>query len=281
VLNLALSNPSGVEVGGPAVAALRIADDDAGPPASNPVGDATFFVRQHYLDFLNREPDAPGLNFWVNQITSCATAQCREVRRISVSAAFFLSIEFQQTGLVTYLAHRAAYGVRPSYSRFVRDTQALQHNYAFDSPGAEAQLEANKRAFFSEIVAGQEFRMHFQTLMPAEDFVNLLFRSAGITPNEGQRLSVLNEFGGEFFSDNLDARARALRRVAESPTLTRNDFRAAFVLMEYFGYLRREPDTGGYLFWFDKLNEFDGDWRRAEMVRAFISSIEYRQRFGQ
>src|SRR5207302_2271451 len=61
----------------------------------NPIDCADFFVRQHYLDFLNREPDDAGLAFWTDEITSCgADAHCVEAKRINVSAAYFLSIEF-------------------------------------------------------------------------------------------------------------------------------------------------------------------------------------------
>jgi hypothetical protein len=55
--------------------------------------------------------------------------------------------------------------------------------------------------------------------------------------------------------------------------------------MEYFGYLRRDPNSGqdrdfaGYSFWLDKLDRFDGNFHEAEMVKAFLSSIEYRARF--
>jgi len=55
----------------------------------------------------------------------------------------------------------------------------------------------------------------------------------------------------------------------------------AFVLMQYFGYLRRDPDQAGYDFWLSKLEQFDGDFQRAEMVKAFINSDEYRNRFRQ
>src|SRR5256714_6539624 len=83
----------------PDVAVLNISDDDTAPSTVNPIDDTRTFVRQQYHDFLNREPDESGLNFWVNQIESCgADPQCREVKRINVSAAFFLSIEFQETG---------------------------------------------------------------------------------------------------------------------------------------------------------------------------------------
>jgi hypothetical protein len=53
------------------------------------------------------------------------------------------------------------------------------------------------------------------------------------------------------------------------------------VTMEYFGYLRRDPDPNGYQFWLQKLNAHNGDFVQAEMVKAFINSGEYRQRFGQ
>jgi len=82
------------------------------------------------------------------------------------------------------------------------------------------------------------------------------------------------------------ARARALRDVAENSTLQANEFNRAFVLMQFFGYLRRDPNAGpdtdytGYDFWLTKLNQFNGNFVAAEMVKAFITSAEYRQRFG-
>ena len=116
-LDLLLSNPAGAALGGPNVAALNIVSDDTadGPsPMRDDAFDTEFFVRQHYHDFLNREPDAAGLAFWKNEIDSCGpgieAAQCREVKKINVSAAFFLSIEFQETGYHVYRTYKAAYG---------------------------------------------------------------------------------------------------------------------------------------------------------------------------
>ena len=76
--------------------------------------------------------------------------------------------------------------------------------------------------------------------------------------------------------------------MAENSTLQQLEFNKAFVLMQYFGYLRRNPndppettlDFTGYNFWLAKLNQFNGNFQNAEMVRAFIVSSEYRQRFG-
>jgi hypothetical protein len=94
------------------------------------------------------------------------------------------------------------------------------------------------------------------------------------------------EFGGASTSGDNAARARALRLVAENATLMQQEFNRAFVLMQYFGYLRRNPndaqdtDYSGYDFWLTKLNEFNGNFVNAEMVKAFILSGEYRGRFG-
>ncbi|MDQ3743185.1 MAG: TIGR03118 family protein, partial [Acidobacteriota bacterium] len=166
-IDLALSNPTGtgVGLGEPNVAEVTILDNDTTPPTTNPIDDPSFFVRQHYLDFLNREPDTSGFNFWVNNITSCgADANCTAVKRVNTSAAFFLSIEFQQTGLLAYLANKAAFGASASgspapvlYGQFERDVQQLQRNFVFGQSGADAQLEANKQAYFADFVARPEF----------------------------------------------------------------------------------------------------------------------------
>jgi hypothetical protein len=82
------------------------------------------------------------------------------------------------------------------------------------------------------------------------------------------------------------SRVQVIRAIAESANVKSAEFNRAFVLMQYFGYLRRNPndpqdaDYTGYDFWLTKLNQFSGNYINAEMVRAFITSIEYRQRFG-
>jgi hypothetical protein len=75
-------------------------------------------------------------------------------------------------------------------------------------------------------------------------------------------------------------RAQVLRQVAEFQFLQTRELNGAFVTMQYFGYLRRDPDLSGFNFWLGKLNSFGGNFANAEMVKAFLSSSEYRQRFG-
>jgi hypothetical protein len=263
----------------------------------NPIDDPDFFVRQHYADFLNRQADDAGLSFWKNQITSCGLdPQCIEVKRINVSAAFFLSIEFQETGFLAYRTYKASFGnlttpagapVPVRFEEFLPDTQLISHGVVVNAPGWELQLESNKVAFFNAFVARPRFTSAYQTSMSPADFVDALFGHAGVTPSANERSAAINEFGSASNTTDQAARARALRRVAENGTLGQQEKNKAFVLMQYYGYLRRNPydppeqtlDFTGYNFWLNKLNQFNGNFVDAEMVKAFITSGEYRQRF--
>lgn len=399
-VGLLLSNATGAALVDPQQATLFITDDEGDTPRQPPniIDDTSFFVRQQYFDFLNREPDAAGFDFWRNEITSCgADPQCIELKRINVSAAFFQSIEFQNTGMLSYLTEKAAFGGVPTYGAFMGDVQALQKDFVFGAPGAAAQLENNKQRFFDEFVTRPEFVARYGNMTNSQ-YVSTLYENAGFsrtiaelyiakltgaqvvppTNSTATGLVILrqavnrpfvsislslngitnpqteahlhgpaaagtngpiiarwlpqfldkfevqltnsnfnNLAGGLLYVDvhttnfpdgeiraqlptnlfdpdmivkALDAgiitRAQALRLVAESERYRLNELSRAFVLMEYFGYLRRNPDDppdtnfGGYNFWLAKLEQFDGNFIKAEMVKAFLSSKEYRSRFG-
>jgi uncharacterized protein (TIGR03118 family) len=449
-ISLALTNPTGagVGLGSPNRAEVTILDNDTTPPTTNPIDNTPFFVRQHYLDFLAREPDPSGNAFWQNDINSCAgDAQCTEVHRIHVSAAFFLSIEFQQSGLAAFLTHRAAFGpsalgspVGVLYGNFEHDLQEINNGVVFGQPGSDAQLESNKVAYFNEFVTRPEFVAKYPSTLTNDQYVDNLLASANLSPAEvrffrtnltngaevppatpttstggsrpasfgtatfqfnpaqtamtmdatinnidvtGSQTADTNDnliaahihagasvapgtngpvvwgFFGSPFNDNnpndevttpftsgvggtfhgkwdppegngttlaaqldnlrngrayinfhttqftggeirgylpaanafrdslvaglnaaTETRATVLRKVSEAEELKTREFNSAFVAMEYFGYLRRDPDTAGFNFWKGKLDSFNGDFIKAEMVKAFISSSEYRQRFG-
>jgi CHRD domain/Calx-beta domain/Domain of unknown function (DUF4214) len=292
-LIVTLSNPTGpVALNNPSNVVLAIVDNDS-LPATNPVDDTAFFVRQHYHDFLDREPDTEGFAFWANEIDLCGpNAQCREVKRINVSAAFFLSIEFQQTGYLVYRMYKAAYGNLPGAAvpltsdEFLPDKQQIGLGLIVGAPGWEQLLDDNKNVFAESFVSRSRFSSAFPTGLTPQQFVDMLFANAGVTPSTAERTAAINEFGSAATTEDLAARARALRLVAENSTLVQREFNRAFVLMQYFGYLRRSPNDSpdhnfdGYNFWLNKLNQFNGNFINAEMVKAFISSIEYRQRFG-
>jgi uncharacterized protein DUF4214 len=260
-----------------------------GLPQPNPIEHSSnFFVRQQYIDFLNREPDASGLSFWINQISSCgADAQCIDLKRTNVSAAFFLSIEFQQTGYLVHRIYKAAYGNLPDApvplrrSEFVPDTLQIGRGVVVGQTGWEALLEANKLSFAADFVSRSRFTAAFPTTMSAAQFVDTLNQNSDGALSSAERDQLVSEL-----TSGAKNRAQVLRAVAEDADLTRNEFNKAFVLMQYFGYLRRNPNDlpdsnfNGYDFWLGKLNQFNGNFVEAEMVKAFLISGEYKQRFG-
>ena len=297
-----LSNPTGASLATPSTATVTITDNDIAN-GLNPIDVASFFVRLHYLDFLNREPDQSGLDFWTNQITTCGSDQtCIQLKRINVSAAFYLSIEFQQTGYLVERFYKSAYGDTSGAStlggnhqlpvpivrlnEFLLDTQQIGDGVVVNSPGWETVLENNKQSFTLDFVQRSRFTTALPTALTPAQFVNQLFSNAGVTPSANDRQAAINEFGSATNTSDISARSRALRDVAENSILTTQEFNRAFVLMQYFGYLRRNPndpqdiDYTGYEFWLNKLNQFNGNFAAAEMVKAFISSAEYRQRSG-
>jgi hypothetical protein len=260
--------------------------------ALNPLDATEYFVRQQYLDFLGREPDESGFNFWVNNIESCGNnAGCREVKRIDTSGAFFLSIEFQQTGFLVYRAYGAAYGnlqdgpVPLTLREFTPDSQEIGNGLVVLKDGWQQKLENNKQAFMSEFVQRPRFTSAYPTSMTPAQFVEALFANVHVSTSNPDYAASIAMFGTATDTADVGARARVLRRIAENSTFTRAQFNPAFVLMEYFGYLRRDPNSGrdtdfkGYDFWLEKLNTFNGNFDEAEMVKAFLTSTEYRGRF--
>src|SRR5258708_3675497 len=289
---ISLSNPTGATLGTPATATLTINDNDSVNGTSNPIDVAGFFVRQHYVDFLNREPDTSGLNFWTNEITQCgADMACTELKRINVSAAFFLSIEFQETGYLVYRVYKSGFGnlsasvpVPVRFNEFLRDTQQIGQGVQVGVGNWQAQLEANKQAYALAFVQRPEFLVAFPGSLTADQFVTQLDSNAGGVLSAGEKANLVAVLGGA--PADVPKRASGLRAVAEDTDLKNAEFNKAFVLMQYFGYLRRNPndapdsDFSGYNFWLGKLNQFNGNFVNAEMVKAFITSIEYRRRFA-
>jgi hypothetical protein len=289
---ITLSDPSsGVGLGGPDIAAVSIFSEDANAGAHNPVDEDEFFVRQHYHDFLNREPDSSGLAFWTHNISSCGEdARCRETKRVDTSAAFFLSEEFQNTGYFVYRLQKAAFGniagttLPLRFAEFMRGSQATARGVVVGQGAWQRQLEENKGAYALALAGRADFLARYPGLTSPTAFVNLLDANAGGVLTQGEKEELIRELSQS--PTDAALRADVLRKVAENPAFIRSEFNRAFVLMEYFGYLRRDPDAApdvdlsGNQFWLGKLEQFNGDYRRAEMVKAFISSGEYRQRFN-
>jgi hypothetical protein len=301
---ISLSNPTGgVSLGVISTASVQITDD-ATEPTTNPIDDTEVFVGQHYHDFLNRQADAGGLAFWSDIIKACGSeTNCRDVLRINVSSAFFLSIEFQQTGYLVYRFYKQTFtdsaerprGM-PRYREFLRDSQEIGRGVVVNVGDWEQRLEANKQEFARRWVQSSEFLARFPADMSAAAFVDKMFQNAEATPTQAERDAAIAAFG----AGGVEGRAAALRNIADSAAVFNRQFNSGFVLIEYIGYLRRNPndapdmDYSGFDFWLAHFNSHSRpgeDLRntgvafaritRAEMVKAFIFSLEYRRRFGQ
>lgn len=145
----------------------------------------------------------------------------------------------------------------------------------------EAQLEANQTAYFNEFVSRPAFVSTYPTTLTSAQFVDALHQNAGGALSAAER----DQLAADLMA-GAKKRAEVLRAVAEDVDFISAQFNRAFVLMQYFGYLRRNPNDppnknfDGYNFWLAKLNQFNGNYEHSGMVKAFITSSEYRQRFG-
>jgi YVTN family beta-propeller protein len=234
--------------------------------SANAIDSSRLFVWQHYVDFLNREPDDEGLNYWTNEIELCATALCITQRRNGVSAAFFVENEFQQTGYFVYRLYKASFNRQPNFSEF-----GIDRSRVVDGP----DLETNKQALLNDWVARPAFTNAgaYPLSMTHAEFVNKLYDTAALTPYAAERQQQIDAMNGG------KTRAQVLRDVIETAQFIAREYNPAFVRMQYFGYLQRDPDPGGEAFWLDVVNNRATNNYRA-MVCAFITSTEYQQRFG-
>src|SRR5205807_6468917 len=232
----------------------------------NLLNSGDFFVRQQYLDFLGREPDHWGWLFWTARISDCGTDDaCISERRIDVSAAFFQSREFQETGSYIYRLYEGAFGRELSYPEFAADRQRVVGG---------ATLETDKTAFASEFVARAEFAQKYQANTTAESFVDALLQTVASSGADlsSERANLISSYN---LGGSMDeSRSLVLCALANKAGLSSAVYDPSFVLMEYFGYLKRDPDRGGYDFWLNVLNNREsGNYRG--MVCAFIASTEY------
>jgi hypothetical protein len=195
------------------------------------------------------------------------------------SGAFFLSIEFQETGYLLYRFNKASFGTMPRRNDFLIQMQAITQGLVVGQTGWEQKLEDNKRAAAERWASRDDFRARFDGKSNRQ-FVTELFANAGVTPLEQEREDLISRLDSA-----LATRGSVLRRVSENAEFSRQEKNPAFVLMQYFGYLHRNPNEGpdqdwsGFNFWLHKLDEHGGDFHAAEMVKAFLVSGEYRSRF--
>ena len=266
-IDLALSNPTGAGLGLGSVnrSVLTIKDNDTGASSTNPIDQTPFFVRQHYLDFLAREPETCGLNAWINVIDNCAMGD-EACDRVKVSRSFFESPEFQSRGYFIVRVYQAAYKRNPLYGEFMGDLRGL-------SGATPEESNALREGFIANLMARGDFSVAGLIGISNLQYVDRLIANTGLAFSNRDALVASLDTAQK-------TRAQVLQEIVDSfqfvnDTLT---FSRAYILAQYFGYLRRNPDTTGYNMWLDYLTAHPRDFRT--MVNGFVNSNEYRSRFG-
>ena len=269
---IVLSNVTGgAALGKPARASLEIDDDDVAGEVENPIDDHRDFVRQHYHDFLNREPDQGGLEYWSRKLEDCGTdAPCLDQQRMQVSAAFYISQEFQNTGFFVFKMEKASFARRPEYRSFMAHVQKISRS------AISRGVETSRQKFADDWIERPEFHAEYDRLSN-DDYVDELYRNAEIGSDPATRQRQVDDL-----NNNRKRRGEILTEVVANREFNDRQYNAGFVLMQYFGYLRRNPDEAGYRFWVGKLEETRNQPDNYQsMVKAFVKATEYRQRFGQ
>jgi hypothetical protein len=262
---LSLSNPVGATLGTNASAPINITENANG--SGNPIDTTAFLVLMQYIDFLGRLPDAAGYQGWQDILNNCPPsgrdANGNFCDRIEVSAGFFRSEEFQQRGYFIYRFYSAV-GKIPLYDQFMPDFAKVS---GFLS---SQQLEEQKVAFVNEFMTRSDYQSLYGGITDNTAYVNALTNTVGL-PNHPAKATWINAL------NTGTSRAVVLRQLVESQEVFQKYFNEAFVIMQYFGYLRRSADLS-YLSWIQTMQQTNGDYRI--MINGFLNSAEYRQRFG-
>lgn len=258
-----LSDPTnGTQLNQTSSLVLTITDNDTDPNAANPINIDDFFVRRHYIDFLRRYPAQVEVDAWLRALRDCPQGDTR-CDRIEVSSAFYRSDEFQFKGFFAYRFYKVSFGRKPVYKELMEDIERI-------TAATPEEVTQRKEAFTNEFVQREDFRRRYDSLSNRA-YVEELERTAGVpVQNKEQLISDLD--------NGRKTRAQVLREIVESNGVFNKEFPEAFVVMEYFGYLRRDGTEEEYNRWLPFIRQNPNDYRA--MVNGFVNSIEYRKRFG-
>jgi hypothetical protein len=263
------------------------------------IADYDFFIQQQYIDFLRRFPEsAAALKFYTDILNGCNPndVECIKYTRGALSANFFRSPEFQRKGAYVVNLTNVTIGQRPKTAAEINDPSKVERPHytefmtdlgSISTPTDDPVLtEQKKDALAVAWLQRAEIQAKFGSLSNTQ-FVQTLESTAGVTlPNEAQLISDLNT--------NAKTKAQVLRLVAESTQVVDKFYKPNFVTMEYFGYLRRDPEdchnsanwggpdanSCGFIFHNNRFNlSPDKDFIENTIVRGFIESPEYFGRF--
>jgi hypothetical protein len=249
------------------------------------IADYDFFIQQQYIDFLRRFPEPEGLQFYLNILNGCQSTdtECIKYTRGALAANFFRSPEFKTKGSYVMYLYMVTLGQRPStdaeladpskntferphYAEYMTDVQSITSPDDRNGPDP-----AKKAALTAAFVQRPEIVAKYPLSLTDAQFAQALQQTAGVT------LANQSVFTGK-------SRAEILQIVAESPEVNAKFYVQSFVTMEYFGFLRRDPDLPGFVFHNNRYKNvlapiLGTDLTENFIVRGFIESPEYQGRF--
>ncbi|HEX8128657.1 MAG TPA: hypothetical protein VF527_06095 [Pyrinomonadaceae bacterium] len=230
------------------------------------IDDSDFFVQQQYIDFLSRFPEPAGFNAWMGVLNSCnGDPNCLHGvngKRVLVSKSFFEAQEFNIKGYLVYRLYKSSLGRLPTYPEIVGGMRSVTGT-------TEAEVIAKRDAFIAAWPSRADFAAKYPASLTAAQYVDALLATAGVTVSN--RDALIAGLG-----NGTETRTSVLRKIIESAEVNAKEFDPAYVAMQYFGYLRREPEAEGYNAWLTYLRANPGDYKT--MVWGFVYSPEYRNR---
>jgi hypothetical protein len=292
--SVVLSNATGATLGTPSTATVTINDnetvDGPNPILQTSAAGVTFFVRQHYLDFLGREPEPTEpwsgiLNGCSDQFNTNPASPAANCDRIFVSGSFFGSPEFKDKGFYIIGMYRVSFNRLPTYVEFSNDLASITGTTA-------AEVFAKRAAYATSFTQRGEFTAIYNPKNNS-DYVNHLmsggqgqnYNLTSITtkdpasPDIGPKITLTTADLISRLNAATMTRAQVLRAIVQSDEIVlQKEAVNSFVASQYYGYLRRAPDTGGFNSWVAHLTANPNDFRT--MVNGFVNSSEYRSRFG-
>lgn len=210
------------------------------------------FSAQQYRDFLSREPDADGLNFWTSALATGTHTRGR------MAESFFNSAEFQ--GVIAPVAR-----LYFAYFRRIPDYGGLQYWIGRYRTGTAM-------GDISQAFAGSQEFVNTYGALDNTQFVTLVYQNVlGRAPDAAG----LAFWVGELASGARD-RGTVMLNFSESPEYRGIIGNEVYVTMMYVGMLRREPEQAGFDYW---LGYLDSGASGLALINGFLGSAEYRNRF--
>lgn len=244
----------------------RLAINEPTAPTLVDIAKPEVFVRQQYLDILQREPDPTGLQTWLTKLKECpeqgglgGNSNCD---RVYVQMGLLGSAEFSERSYFVLRLYLATIGRRPLYEEFVRDHAPI-------GIVESGELKRRKEQLIVEWVQRPEFKSIYDDLTNASFVDKLLHTAANSSANRRELLAQLDS--------QQKTRAQVVEAVVEDQQTIEAFRNQAFVLMQFFANLNRDPKEREYD---ERLKMLNATGNYRQLVFDFIYSVEYRKRFG-